>query len=177
MAKGLNIPTAMMALLGIAPWAVYLGGLAKLTDVLTDFDFRQVTKQYVIMLEWYIVSSQLINLIIIVILGFANGLHRAHSFLNMFLAVASTLMILQATLRVQEINAVRDGIVLPGDAVVTRLLGMKDSPLPYLRAMATGQIATATWNFFLAILISFAGTEAAVRSKSPDAQGQKAMMA
>ncbi|GIL71654.1 hypothetical protein Vretimale_899 [Volvox reticuliferus] len=172
MVKGLNIAVIVAAVAGIAPWAVYLGGLAKLTDVLTDFRWSQAMKQVSIMLEWYIVSSQLVNLIIIIIAGVANGLRRAHSLLNMFLAVASALLILQATIRVQEINAVDENV--PIDDVIIKLIQRGGNPLPYLRAMAAGQIATATWNFFLAILISFAGT---VQPKRADGQAQPAIMA
>ncbi|GIL46398.1 hypothetical protein Vafri_3396 [Volvox africanus] len=172
MSKGLKIAVILAAVAGIAPWAVYLGGLAKLTDVLTDFRWSQAMKQVHIMLEWYIVSSQLVNLLIIIIVGFANGLRRAHSLLNMFLAVASALLILQATVRIQEINAVRDAS--PNDDNSSALIKRGGNPLPYLRAMAAGQIATATWNFFLAILIGFAGT---VAPKRPEGQPQPAMTA
>ncbi|GLI59270.1 hypothetical protein VaNZ11_001119 [Volvox africanus] len=168
MSKGINIAVILAAVAGIAPWAVYLGGLAKMTDILTDFHWSQAMKQVTIMLEWYIVSSQLVNLVIIIIVGLANGLRRAHSLLNMFLAVASALLILKATVRVQEINALRDDY---DNIPLTELGG---NPLPYLRAMAAGQIATATWNFFLAILIGFAGT---VAPKRPEGQPQPAMTA
>ncbi|GLC34120.1 hypothetical protein PLESTB_000839500 [Pleodorina starrii] len=159
MAKGSTMAAAVLALLGIAPWAVYVGGLAKMTDVLTGFHWDRALEQIEIMLEWYIVSAQFVNLIIIAVVGFAGGLHRAHSLLNMFLAVNATLLILRATERVQQITSVADGQPLFADTTIKALVALDGNPLPYLRAIAAGQIASATWNFFLAIAVGYGGTD------------------
>ncbi|GFR42601.1 hypothetical protein Agub_g3532 [Astrephomene gubernaculifera] len=179
MGKGLNISTGILAILSLAPWAVYLGGLGKLTNELTGFHFSQASKQVIIMLEWYVLGAQLINLLIIAITAFSGRLHRVHSLLNMFLAVNTALLILRATERITQINIIQDdasssGILL---GLPTNFTDSSDStdifdsikipgssgpwdPLPFLRALACGQVASATMNFFLAILLSLAGTRA-----------------
>ncbi|KXZ51928.1 hypothetical protein GPECTOR_11g54 [Gonium pectorale] len=157
MSKAWSTTTAIAAVMGIAPWAVFLGGLAKLTDVLTDFNLSQALKQTVIMLEWYILSAQLAVLLLAVIIAAGNGLRRAHTLLNMFLAVNTALLILRATVRLWQINRYQDG------EEVGPLLGVANisgNPLPYLRALAAGLVSTATWNFVLAIVVGLAGTTA-----------------
>ncbi|GFR42600.1 hypothetical protein Agub_g3531 [Astrephomene gubernaculifera] len=162
--KGWTIATAIAAIIAFAPWAIYLAGLGKLTDVLTHRSFTGALKQVIVMLEWYTVSAQFINLVLIIIACLARSLRRTHSMFVMFLAVNSALIIVRATERISQINLIDDGqdaatvLGVPG----TTLAG---KPLQYLRAEACGQVASATFNFLLAILIGFAGTV-------PEEQGQ-----
>ncbi|KXZ51927.1 hypothetical protein GPECTOR_11g53 [Gonium pectorale] len=155
-AKGWTIATAVVAVIGFAPWAIYLAGLGKLTEVLSDKSVSQALKQTIIMLEWYTVAAQFVNLILVVILCIARKLNRSHSVLIMFIAVNTALIIVRATDRIAQINLIDDGH-LPGAAlgVPGTLTG---KPLSYLRAEACGQVASATWNFLLAIMIGIAGT-------------------
>ncbi|PNH02313.1 hypothetical protein TSOC_011722, partial [Tetrabaena socialis] len=74
--------------------------------------------------------------------------------LVMFLAVNTGLIILRATERIWQITAIHDGVI-PAAALGVVVVG---DPLTYLRAEAAGQVATATCNFILAILIGMAGT-------------------
>ncbi|GLI59269.1 hypothetical protein VaNZ11_001118, partial [Volvox africanus] len=154
-AKAWTIATAIVAVLSLVPWAIYLAGLGKLTQAL-DSSVSDYLKQTIFMLEWYTVCAQFINLLLIVIACIVKGLRRTHSMFIMFLAVNSTLLIVRATERVVDINAIHDD---PLNAAKT--LGVphiRGNPMKYLQAEACGQIASATVNFFLAILIGIAGT-------------------
>ncbi|GIL71652.1 hypothetical protein Vretimale_896 [Volvox reticuliferus] len=154
-AKAWTITTAIVALLSFAPWAIYLAGLGKLTQAL-DSSLSDYVKQTIFMLEWYTVCAQFLNLLLIIIACILKGLRRTHSMFIMFLAVNSTLLIVRATERIVDINAMDDN---PGDAA--EILGVphiRGDPMKYLQAEACGQVASATMNFFLAILIGMAGT-------------------
>ncbi|GIL46397.1 hypothetical protein Vafri_3398 [Volvox africanus] len=154
-AKAWTITTAIVALLSFLPWGIYLAGLGKLTQAL-DSSLSEYVRQTIFMLEWYTVCAQFINLLLIIVACIVKGLRRTHSMFIMFLAVNSTLLIVRATQRIVNINEIDDK---PGEAA--RILGVphiRGDPMKYLQAEACGQIASATMNFFLAILIGMAGT-------------------
>ena len=74
----------------------------------------------------------------------------------MFLAVNTTLLITRATDRLWQITMLDDGSMTSSE-----MFGLAydlDNPQRYLRAEACGQIASATMNFVLAILLGMAGT-------------------
>ncbi|PNH11419.1 hypothetical protein TSOC_001810 [Tetrabaena socialis] len=155
---GQSKTTGFVALACIVPWAVFLGGLAKLTDETVGHNFSEALKQVLLMLEWYIIAAQFFCVLAILITSFGRGLHRAHSLLNMFLAVNSILLISRATVRINQINRISDG---EPASILLNIPDLEGNGLPFLRAIAAGQVATATCNFFLAILIGVAGTHPA----------------
>lgn len=73
----------------------------------------------------------------------------------MFLSVNTALIIVRATDRIIAINAIKDN---PQDAALFLGVSVAGDPLKYLQAEACGQVASATVNFFLAILVGLAGT-------------------
>ncbi|KAG2449761.1 hypothetical protein HYH02_005286 [Chlamydomonas schloesseri] len=142
--KGLSYTTAVIAILGVAPWGIFLGGVAKAT---TELDGK-IIKQAEVMLEWYVVAAQIVYLVAIAILGFAGQLRRCDTFLNNFLAVNSFLLIYRATIRINQAQALVDDDVYVSDWL----------KLPYVRAIAAGQVSSAAWNFLLAVFLAISGS-------------------
>lgn len=160
MARTLPLVTLLVGVLAFAPWAVYLGGLAKLTDVVTNGNLSQAYEQTIIMLEWYTVAAQFANIIFLIIAcAVPRGLARSHTFLNGFFMCNAALIIYRATVRITQINAISDG-VQPSLALKEGIFPypFTGNPQPYLKAEVAGQITSAAWNFFLVILISVAAT-------------------
>lgn len=155
MSKALNICLGVLAVLAFAPWAVYLAGIAKLTDVFNDRSGDFWTRQLEYMLEWYEIWAELALIIIILVASLAGWARRTGGFLQMMLAVNTALIIYSATLRIIQVNRIDDGtsIFTPAGGLT---FGKTD--LDYLRAIAAGQVATAAWNFVLAILLSLAAS-------------------
>lgn len=136
------------------------GGLAKLTDVVTNGNLSQAYEQTIIMLEWYTVAAQFANIIFLIIAcAVPRGLARSHTFLNGFFMCNAALIIYRATVRITQINAISDG-VQPSLALKEGIFPypFTGNPQPYLKAEVAGQITSAAWNFFLVILISVAAT-------------------
>ncbi|GLC34121.1 hypothetical protein PLESTB_000839600 [Pleodorina starrii] len=155
-AKGWTVAVAIVAVLSFLPWGIYLAGLGKLTQSITDSSLKEALKQTIIMLEWYTVCAQFVNLVLILIACILQALRRTHSMFIMFLAVNSALLIMRATDRIVAINYIDDNAYTAEE--IFGVLHIKGDPLKYLRAEACGQVASATMNFFLAILLGLAGT-------------------
>ncbi|EFJ53074.1 hypothetical protein VOLCADRAFT_102697 [Volvox carteri f. nagariensis] len=168
MAKYWIIATAVAAVLSFVPWAIYLAGLGKLTQAISNSSVSEALKQTVFMLEWYTVSAQFINLVLILIACIVRGLQRTHSMFIMFLAVNSALLIVRATSRIVDINLIDED---PENAALyLDVPNVRGDPLKYLRAEACGQVASATMNFLLAILVGLAGT---AQAESAEYNGAK----
>ncbi|KAG2437806.1 hypothetical protein HXX76_005426 [Chlamydomonas incerta] len=142
--KGLSYTTAVLAILGLAPMAVFLGGVAKAT---TELDGK-IIKQAEVMLEWYIVAGQIVYMIAIAVVGFASQLRRCDSLFGNFLAVNTFLLIYRATIRINQAQALVDDGVYVSEWL----------KLPYVRAIAAGQVSCAAWNFLLVIFLGVAGS-------------------
>ncbi|PNW70530.1 hypothetical protein CHLRE_17g723800v5 [Chlamydomonas reinhardtii] len=142
--KGLSYTTAVIAILGVAPWGVFLGGVAKAT---TELDGKLI-KQAEVMLEWYIVAAQIVYMVAIAAVGFAGQLRRCDSLFNNFLAVNTFLLIYRATIRINQAQSLKDDNIYVSDWL----------HLPYVRALAAGQVSCAAWNLFLAIFLGLAGS-------------------
>ncbi|KAG2490555.1 hypothetical protein HYH03_010949 [Edaphochlamys debaryana] len=151
--------TGIVAVFTIAPWAVYLGGLAKFTSEINGGDYSEAMKNRFIMLDWYVLAAQLFYLLVLITCAFAKWLRRTASMHNMWLAVNSALLVYISTQRLTQIDAVNDDMSL---ADIAAAIGLDvvplNNPLPYLRAEVAGTIMCATMNFFLTILISIGGT-------------------
>ncbi|KAG2490556.1 hypothetical protein HYH03_010950 [Edaphochlamys debaryana] len=157
-----GVVAAVMALLTIAPWFIYLGGLAKLTDRVLDWDWAKAYRSQVFMLEWYTVSAEFVIVIIAVVVALSNQLHRTHYLLQAWLATNTALIIIRATQRIIEIQAKESTA--------------DDNELKYLRALAAGQVSTAGWNCVCMIFFSIAGTSPNTHS-APKAKKEEAAAA
>ncbi|KAG2437807.1 hypothetical protein HXX76_005427 [Chlamydomonas incerta] len=108
MVNAVSITCGVLAVVGIAPWVIYLGALAKITDVVTNGKWNQAQEQTVIMLEWYTVAAQFVNLTVLIICSFVpHAMKRTHSMFSNWFAVNTALIIYRTTLRIVDLNAIR----------------------------------------------------------------------
>ncbi|PNW70529.1 hypothetical protein CHLRE_17g723750v5 [Chlamydomonas reinhardtii] len=117
MVNALAITTGVLAIVGVAPWLIYLGALAKITDVVTNGQWSQAQEQTVIMLEWYTVAAQFVNLVILAVCSFVpHAMKRTHSMFSNWFAVNTALIIYRTTLRIVDLNQIQDG-ANPGNII------------------------------------------------------------